>query len=279
MKLVLIFSILLSMISSSFAQEFCERSRSTIADYLTQTEYRIDFKNRGGLFGGGVCWWHARLQRSSLYLARYNPNASKPSAQNVRQIVLALKNMNRVVVIPGYENFNTFTQENQAIVQSVLEGWQREDGILNFEWMRGISGKYRLPPQELEVKMKKLYAFFQKSPLPVWIMAQMKGITSHSYLIRQMSALPSGFEMEVIDSNKPKELRIVRYQFGDQNLRAEGSKTPFIPYTGFQEDFSRISRSLTAYCKDKSLNMTESDLMGTGPIPMGDIEPNLSRKP
>lgn len=278
MKLVVLFTFLSLMASNSFAQEFCDRSRSTIADLLIQPEHRIDFKNRGGLFGGGVCWWHARLQRSSLYLARYNPSAPKPNAAQVRQIILALKNMNRVVTIPGYENFNTFTQENQKSVQTILEGWQREDGILNFEWMRGISGRYQLPARELEVKMKKLYHFFEQSPLPVWIMAQMKGITSHSYLIRHMVSLPSGFEMEVIDSNKPKEIRIVRYQFGDVDLHAEGSKAKFIPYTGFQEDFTRIARSLANYCKDKTINMMESDLMGSGTIPMGEIEPNLSKK-
>lgn len=268
--------VMLALFSTSLMAEvpFCSRTRTSINDLLAQPENRLDFKNRGGLFGGGVCWWHSRLQRSSLYLARFAPDRPKPDLNQIKQIIYSLKKMNRVVVIPGYSDFLSFSHDHQRSIQNMLEFWQKEDGLLNFQWLRGISGRYVLPAKELEERMHMIYRIYQQSPSPLWVMAQMKGITSHSYLIRQIEVLPSGYVLEVVDSNKPKELRYARYQFGDQSLLVDGSKKNFIPYVGFQEDFRRIAGSLAAYCKPQQ-GFIETEPLIEESIPAGEIETNL----
>lgn len=271
---ILLLTILLSSSSSAWSAAFCQRTKSDIHQALDQVENRISFKNRGGLINGGVCWWHSRLQRSSLYLARYAPQKPKPNGAQLRAILSSLKKMNQVVQIGGYANFQEFSRENQPAIQSLLEQWQKEDGILNFQWIRGISGRSELPGPELEKKMKKLYDVFRSSPTPVWVMAQMKGITSHSFLIRDIEALPSGFVLELIDSNAPQRLSYARYQFGDRSLVVEGAKTPFVPYVGFQEDFKRIQKSLQTFCRWNPHAFVPDALFGSS-IEMGEIEPNL----
>lgn len=260
--------------SLSFGQSFCHRTKADIHTALSEVHHRIAFKNGGGLLGGGVCWWHSRLQRSSLYLVRFAPSEPKPNVSQVKNILLALKNMNQVVTIGGYDNFLDFSRDHQKSIQTLLERWQKEDGILNFQWIRGISGRSKLPSSKMEAKMRKLHTLFLKSPTPVWIMAQMKGITSHSYLIRDMEVLPSGYSMEIIDSNKPDLLRHIRYQYGDHSLIVEGSKKSFVPYVGFQKDFIRIRDTLHSYCRSKSGRFAEESLWGES-IEMGEIEPNL----
>lgn len=268
--------ILFCLTLPAFAGSFCERNGQDITDLLADVSNRIDFKNQGGLFNGGVCWWHSRLQRSSIYLTRFAPNAPKPNASQLRQILLGLKNMNQVVVIPGYENFNSFTQENQRAVQALLDQWQREDGFLNFEWMRGLSGKSSLPPQEMEAQMQRMYRFYLQSPVPVWVMAQMKGIIAHSFLIRHMEAVPNGFELEVIDSNKPKELRMIRYRVGDEVINFDGGKIPFVPYVGFQEDFVRMGQAIRNHCENQK-SFIEDELIPET-IERGEIELDQLKK-
>jgi hypothetical protein len=277
MKTLLIVMLFCVTLPMSFASSFCERNVHDITDLLADVSNRIDFKNQGGLFNGGVCWWHSRLQRSSIYLTRFAKKAPRPNAKQMKQILLALKNLNQVVVIPGYENFNSFTQENQKAVQSLLDLWQREDGFLNFEWMRGLSGHSSLPPREMEAQMQKLYHYYQTSPVPVWVMAQMKGIIAHSFLIRHMEVTPDGFDLEVIDSNKPKELRMIHYQVGDQTIVFEGSKIPFVPYVGFQEDFNRLGQAIKNHCKNQK-SFIEDDLIPET-IERGEIELDQVKRP
>lgn len=276
MKIIFVVISFFLLSNSHFAEAgFCQRTQTQIHEALSAVEHRLSFKNRGGLINGGVCWWHSRLQRSSLYLARFAPHRPKPNPSQVRGILSALKNMNQVVLIGGYENFLAFSQDHENAIQAMLELWQKEDGIINFQWIRGISGRSELPSPELEIKMRKLHETFLKSPTPVWVMAQMKGITSHAYLIRDMEVLPSGYVLEVIDSNAPDILRYARYQFGDKSLRVEGGKNSFVPYVGFQEDFVRIKKAIESFCRWNPHALAGPQLFGKEIIEMGEIEPNL----
>jgi hypothetical protein len=252
---------------------FCERKNSDIHRELAEPKNRIEFKNGGGLLNGGVCWWHSRLQRSSLYLARFNPLRPKPNGAQIRGILSALKNMNQVVEIGGYANFHEFSKGEKPSVQSLLEAWQKEDGILYFQWIRGLSGKHRLPSRELEVRMDELAELVSSSPTPVWAMAQMKGITSHSFLIRTMEALPTGYKLELIDSNSPADLRYAHYQRGDQSLRLVEGRNEFVLYPGFQTDFKKMKSTLSEHCHWNPHSFLEENLFGHGPLIEGEIEP------
>lgn len=263
MKKYLALLVLLSLNVS--AQTICQRVSEGVIPYLESSESRISFKNRGGLFNGGVCWWHSRLQRSSAYLADFKPDLPKPTQTQVEQIIRQLKSMSKIVVIPGFADFASFTKAYEAEVQNVLEIWQREDGFFNQQWIRGISGKYELPPEEMKVRMDTLHDQFLKSPHPVWVMAQIKGIESHSFLILSMNPVANGYELEVIDSNVPSQRKMFTYQLGDRFLQHPKDKYSFVPYLGFQKDFELIEASVEKQCGNiMRFDSTE--------IPRGEVE-------
>ncbi len=259
------FILLFALISShSFASELCERVGEGLNSYLLETSSRISFRNQGGLMNGGVCWWHSRLQRSSAFLAEFQPEADKPSDAKVKAILRSLKLMNSTVVIPGYVDFYSFTRANFKLVQAFLESWQREDGFLNQEWIRGISGQYELPADEMKVRMDTLYSQFTKSLQPVWIMAQIKGITSHSFLLLEMNPIENGYELKLIDSNAPIQTKTTIYREGQRFLKNLSDSYSFVPYLGFQKDLVAIKKTIEKAC---------GNILGVDDfIPMGEIE-------
>ncbi len=260
MKVLFLLTLFVS--SSLYAQSrsFCERNREDILGLMKEPSARISFKNAGGLINGGVCWWHSRLQRSSFYLVKFNPQAARPNPRQLSDILNKLRSMNTVVTIPGFENFSTFTQTYHKQIQKMLNDWQVIDGVFHIQWLRGISGKPSLPASEMAARMDAVYASYRQSPAAMWIMAQMEGITSHSFLIVHMEKVNGGYDLDLIDSNHPMEIVTASYQEGDQSLRTSKSKTPFVPYVGFQEDFRRISQSLVGYCRDKNMEILEDFL-------------------
>lgn len=244
--------------TSIFAQEeICSRTRSQTDSELRNPSNRIGFKNAGGLFNSGVCWWHSRLQRSSVYLTQFAPNLPRPSTDELYQILYGLRNMSDVVTIPGFSNFQSFTQAYKAETQWILDQWQRFDGFRNSQWIRGISGRSSLESMQMQAQMQLVYKYFQESPTPIWLMAQIKGISSHSFLLLGMTRVEEGFDLEVLDSNYPLITGVVHYKFGDTSLREVGTKYTFVPYVGFQNDFKLISATLKEHCLNKDeLNVT-----------------------
>lgn len=247
------------------AQTVCERIQHGVIPYLETPESRIQFKNRGGLFNGGVCWWHSRLQRASTYLVEFSPEKNPPSQAEVVKILKALKGMKTSVSIPGFSDFYSFTLAYKAEVQKLLEDWQKEDGFINQEWVRGISGKFELPPPEMKVRMDNLYQMFLKSPHPVWIMAQIKGIASHAFLILEMIPYHQGYEIRMIDSNEPLITKTFEYDYNDRFIKHPKDDYSFVPYSGFQKDYESILASVVRRCGD-ILDFAKTE------IPRGEIE-------
>lgn len=250
--------------SSAHATDFCERTNQDIAQLLVDPANRIGFKNNGGLFNGGVCWWHSRLQRSSIYLAQFKPEADLPTDSQVEEILTSLRKMDHVVVIPGFKDFQSFSSQYQKQVQKTLDHWQFIDGFINQEWIRGISGKSSLPASEMKAQMDKILDSYLKSPTPIWIMLQIKGITSHALLVMEMKPTDDGYQLSVIDSNHPQDSRTISYHEGDTYLSL--GDMDFVPYVGFQNDFKSIFAAIQETCKNTSFNDKS--------IPMGEIELN-----
>ncbi len=241
---------LLFMSGQLMAQTLCERSQdSQVVDYLQQSYSRISFKNGGGLLNGGVCWWHSRLQRASAFLVNFRPELPPISAREVPQLLKELKLMKKVVQIHGFADFYSFSQKYQQEIQSSLEAWQREDGFLNQQWIRGVSGKYELGPLAMKERMDTLHDQFKKSVHPVWIMAQIKGIESHSFLLLKMQQTATGYDLLVIDSNFPLENKVFSYEMGDKFLKHSKDKYSFVPYLGFQKDYVSINGTLDTFCQ------------------------------
>ena len=251
----------------------CNLGRESAQAKLMRISSRISFENDGGLFGKGVCWWHNRLQRSSALLAECRPEEPRPVGPVLTNILHRLRTMDRVVIIPGYQDFLSFTQDHQAQVQDLLDDWQKIDGFLNFEWLRGISGHSRLDPAALKKQMDKVFTSFRSSPYPIWIMAQIKGITSHSFLVLGMEETVYGYELDLLDSNEPLDTIKVAYSEGEERLYHPIGKYTFVPYVGFQNDFKVIGKSLGAYCGHHQF------LEQWGDVQEGDVELTGSIEP
>ena len=77
-------------------EKFCNgrkdknHAKSLIIDY----QNLFSFINSVEIGGGGVCWWHSRFQINVLYLAHFNPSATKPTSQQARYIIREIKNDN-----------------------------------------------------------------------------------------------------------------------------------------------------------------------------------------
>lgn len=234
--------------SSLHAASFCGRQQQDIRILLAETPSRISFVNRGGLFNGGVCWWHSRLQRSSAYLAKFRPGQRKPTRPEVMNILAKLRQMSGIAMIPGYSDFHSFTRDHEKEVQAMLDSWQKVDGFFNFQWIRGISGRSQLDPGSMKEQMDLVYAYYKLTPAPLWVMAQIKGITSHALLVVKMFPTDNGYVLDVIDSNHPLETLTIDYFYGESNLKAPKDSYAFVPYVGFQKDFQSISATLRRAC-------------------------------
>ena len=212
---------------------------STISGFAKSNDYtdirnRLSFSNSGGLFNGGVCWWHSRLQRSAFYLTSFQPQLPKPNKKELKYILRKLRYMNRKVQIPGFKNFAEFSNFYQMEIQKLLNHWQIYDGFIYQQWIRGLSGSAKdVSSNSYKMRMNKLYERFQSQKFLPWVMLQLPGIESHAYLIIGMIRTARGYNLEVIDSNRPTQtVRIVdRYS---QAL-----------YLGFESDIHKIQKALS----------------------------------
>ncbi len=241
---VIYLTLLVSLTSAS--AETCKHSREELFEKFKNPENRIAFSNHGGLMNGGVCWWHSRLQRSAIYLTTYAPEKPKPTSQEAKSIAKKLVQQSGVVEIPGYANFNEFSADFAPIFQQELERWQERDGFIHQQWIRGLYGKSHLPSKVLEQKMDGIYQKFKSSAPGLWLMVQMKGITSHAFLLIDMKRSETGYYLNVIDSNFPDTTRFLEYHRGDEAIHGNGR--PFTLYPGFADEQSKLNQILEQHC-------------------------------
>jgi hypothetical protein len=242
---VLLFSLVLVTDPANGA-DFCERSDADLFERFSDPSMRMGFQNQGGLLNGGTCWWHSRLQRAAIYLARFRPELPKPDRVQAERIVRALVHFRSVVEIPGFSGFAEFSREHERLVQRELDLWQIRDGFVNQQWIRGLSGRPELPARRLERRMEKIHRAFKASKPGLWLMAQMKGITSHALLLLGMESTGTGYRLRFIDSNFPDETRELEYRRGERAL--DLGYATFVPYAGYRNDFRRIAAAIDSHC-------------------------------
>jgi hypothetical protein len=240
------------------ASPLCGRTNSDLTSAFEAPGNRIAFKNNGGLFNGGVCWWHSRLQRSSVYLAQFDPQQARPTMREAQRILDHLIHLDSVVTIPGYRNFHEFSADFQPLIQEKLNQWQVRDGFLSQQWIRGLYGRPRLSPRGLRERMKRIFSRFKRAKPGLWVMAQYPGITSHALLLIGMKPTEKGFLLRAIDSNLPSGIREIEYSPGDRSLELGGSE--FIPYAGFETDQRKIQNVLARHCAAEQTARTASDV-------------------
>ncbi len=247
---ILILVLAYSFSSTLFAQVFpstCERSHEQVIDMLKQEDHRLSFFNDGGLFNGGVCWWHSRLERAANYLAVFSPEKVKPSGERLKQILKDLSFL-RPVEIPGYKNLFEVSYHNKKIFQETLNQWQVRDGFINQAWIKGLSGTVHMAQDKLQVHMMNIYDTFLREKKPYFLMMQLPAIVAHAFLLLDMKETTEGYTMWVVDSNNPTKVFVQNYKLGSTALTYEGK--PFIPYIGFEKDFFKIEKNLSDFCHE-----------------------------
>lgn len=267
--LIIVFLVSLSANTTPLPQsnsEYCTRfgsgpnDRTTIQDLSSESLNLMSFKNAGGLFKGGVCWWHSRFQRNILYLSIFRPDLPKAIKKNeIQNIIHQVRLGNKVFIIPGYSNFADFSADNQELILAELNDWQLYDGVILGGWLDGLKGDTSVPANVLQKKMDEVYDYVAIKKKIAYEKLQIKGITSHAWLIVDMKKTASGFDLGIIDSNNPRMTELYVYKLGDKNffLNSYGN---FVPYLEFTREEERLVQAGKEFCGMPSLKKTKKQL-------------------
>ncbi len=229
--------------------EFCARYAdvSVMESFPNEATNLMAFKNKGGLFNGGVCWWHARFQRNIFYLSIFRPDLNRPSSSEVKSLIKEIRAGKSIVTIPGFSNFSEFSETYKNEIQAELNAWQLFDGVILGSWVNGLKGTTKVEANILEDKMKTLYQYVEVNKKIAYQKLQIKGITSHAWLIVAITPGTQGYEIGLIDSNRPNMSRNYSYKYGDTSFY-EKSYGDFVPYLEFTREESRISSVAKVFC-------------------------------
>lgn len=263
-QIVTLFLILFSLSTSAAGipqskQEYCARfgtsnsDREIIQDLSSEAINLMAFKNDGGLFNGGVCWWHSRFQRNMLYLSIFRPDLPKPpTSSELQKIIRQVRQGTSVVTIPGYANLAEFSAQNQKYIQKELNDWQLYDGVILGSWIDGLKGDTKVSATTLQAMMNEVYNYVAVEKKIAYQKLQIKGITSHAWLIVGMKQMPSGIDLGFIDSNNPRMSEVYSYKLGDQSFNVKGYGD-FVPYLEFKREELRLSSVGKDFCGVKRL--------------------------
>lgn len=234
---------------SQSMDQFCaDRANPQFEKNLTRNLLSLfSFENQGGLGNGGVCWWHSRFQRNSLYLTVYRPGEERPSQAELEKIIAKIRTGNSVVVIPGYSDFSEFSYKNQKFIQKELENWQKLDGFAKFGWVSGISGSEVVSANELKKMMDELYQNVEVEGNIAYQKLQIKGITAHAWLVVNMKQVNGGYDLEVLDSNFPSSTGFYRYRSGQTNFE-HPYYGKFTPYLERSDEMKAIKMAVMKQC-------------------------------
>lgn len=243
--------------AGSFPQtkdEFCSRfgpngqEQEIILNLANNPENLIAFKNGGGLFNGGVCWWHSRFQRNIFYLAIFKPEWPKPrNKSETIKLIHQIRMGKKVHTISGYSNLEEFSLENQEFIQKELNEWQAYDGVVLGGWKDGLKGDTKVEATTLLVMMNKLYDYVAIKKKMAYQKLQIKGITSHAWLIVGIKRSLEGIDLDYIDSNSPRLIKTYSYKYGDRSFYTPKYGN-FVPYLEYTKEEERLLQTAKAFC-------------------------------
>lgn len=248
------FSTTLPQSKSDFCGRFenTPQARELLQDLASDSLNLMAFKNNGGLFNGGVCWWHSRFQRNIFYLSIFRPDLEKPKTQAaMKALIHKIRLGNSVVIIPGHSNFEEFTRENQKLIQAELNDWQIYDGVVLGGWIDGLKGDTKVEASMLEKMMKEVFDDVAVKKKIVYQKLQIKGITSHAWLVVGLRKNDNGFDIGYLDSNSPQMSLNYSYKSGDTSFFIKGYGH-FVPYLGFRREEERLFSKAQSFCGIKS---------------------------
>lgn len=260
--------VFLFFMTASFAQasllpqnknDYCSRfsNQESVRIFSQEAANLLSFKNDGGLFNGGVCWWHSRFQRNLLYLAIFRPDLPKPEKRLVRNIIRDIRKGQNVITIPGFYDVEEFSTHYSREIQAELEDWQLSDGILG-AWIDGIQGDTITDPEKLKSSLDVLFDYVETKQKIAYQKLQIKGITSHSWLVMGLRKMAAGYEVGFVDSNSPKQCQNYSYKFGDTSFFIKGYGN-FVPYLGFTREEERLLSVGKTFCGLSLKSKTTAD--------------------
>ncbi len=237
-----------ALTSSVELNQFCEDRKDPlfVKDQARDVTNLMSFRNRGGIVSGGVCWWHSRFQRKALYLTYFNPFLAKPDFSSALKIIRKIRNGNEVIEVPGFNNFEEFSKHFANEIQNELEMWQRFESY-RFTWVRGLRGSTIVSSQFMKVLMDELYQETEVAGNISYQKLQMRGVSAHAWLVLNMKKLSDGYDLEIIDSNKPNMTMFYQYRIGDTHLMYR-NKVPFTPYLERTQEMAMIGNVIKAAC-------------------------------
>lgn len=220
-----------------------------VNQFLGNETNRMAFTNQPGTFGTGTCWWHSSLTRSAATLAIYQPTKEKPSNRQAEIILDTLISMKAVVEIPGFENWQKFSDYYSDLIESKLSAWQRREAV-SFGWTRGLKGTGANSPEDMRANLDRADLEFRLYQKPVYMMLQFKGPMAHSWLVLDIKKTTTGYTLFVLDSNLQTVDRW-DYQWGQPHFNYIGTGETFIPYIQPKErqDLFKLKAVTDKFCQ------------------------------
>ncbi len=251
-----------SLMASQMPQDradFCTRfeNQTELLDLTTNTENLINFKNDGGLFNAGVCWWHSRFQRNLLYLTIFKPELNRPKKNEIQNLIAEIRFAQKVITIPGFHNVEDFTKEYRSEILRELADWQLFDGIVLKAWITGIQGSTRVHKDVLKKMLDEVYDYVKIKNKIAYQKLQIKGITAHSWLVVGIKKKPNGYSIGIIDSNTPRQTTQYKYEYGNTSFYDKDYGV-FVPYLEFKREEERLTAIAKKYC-DLKVSLLSSD--------------------
>ena len=243
--------------ASTSKAEFIEKSKDPlyfirlagVNEYFDTNENLFSFRNSGGIFSAGVCWWHSRFQRAALYLTTYRPDKPKCSEKEAKRIISNLVRGRKVSEINGFNNFYDFSKEFQGLIQKRLNIWQLIDGIFFWQWLNGLAGEYETTSEKLKKLMDKIYEEVSTRKRIGYVKVQIKGIDAHAWLITEIEKGKDGesYIFNAIDSNYPDSAFPHTYRFGDTHLFYYSKPYKCVPYLQKSYEVSKYFEAIKEY--------------------------------
>lgn len=229
--------------------DFCRNINSPTfaADILENDNNRLSFRNDGGLFNQGVCWWHSRFTRNATLLAKFDSEKFS-SRSEIEQVIHDIRLGKKVVSINGFQNLKEFSAAYEQEIQDEIEKWQKTDAFIYQQWIVGLAGRRKLPAKKMKARMDYLFDYIQAGNI-AYLKLQLKGVASHSWLVTSMIKNENGYELTIVDSNR-KQLQSYQYTFGDTSFN-HPSYGRFVPYLSKKNEMERISKLRQNFCLPK----------------------------
>ncbi len=242
--------------------EFCERyeDETRMQNYATDFSNLTTNKNKGGLFNNGVCWWHSRFQRNTLYLTIFRPDLDKPTHFEALKIIKDIRAGKSIVTIPGFSQNVFFSSTYSKEIQDELNAWQLYDGIFLGKWVDGLRGRTKVKASVLKRMMEELYQYVEVDKKIAYQKLQIKGWDSHAWLVISMTPTNEGYEIGHLDSNRPYSFQNYSYKFGDTSL-IHSKFGKFVPYLEYTREESRISNVGKTYCGLESFEFSDPNYL------------------